>query len=134
MKNVAASPSSGLHSRAVIWVDHLIAKIFTMGFTGVTPSVVHAHLESSHLHHRANTIGSGKVEDDPKFLEEIAIAIENCNDVLILGPGVEKTMLARYLQSERPNLGMRLESSGHPTDQEIIAIGRKRFGLAEPRA
>lgn len=134
MKNLAQSKSSLPHTRAVIWVDHLTARIFTMGVSGVTPSLVHAHLESSHLHHKANTIGSGKVHDDPEFHAEIADAIEQCNEVLILGPGIEKTMLAQYLQSKRPHMKLRLEPAGHSTDEEIVAIGRKRFGLAEPRA
>jgi hypothetical protein len=38
------------------------------------------------------------------------------------------------LQSSRPELTLHLESSDHPTDEEIIAIGRKHFNLAEPRA
>jgi stalled ribosome rescue protein Dom34 len=134
VKNSAQSQSSQPHSHAVIWLDHLTARIFKMGLTGITPSVVHAHLESSHLHHKANTIGSGKVEGDPKFLAEIGAAIDNCNDVLILGPGIEKTALARYLQSTRPDTKLRLEPSDHPTDEEIVAIGRKQFGLVRPRA
>jgi stalled ribosome rescue protein Dom34 len=120
------------HSRAVVWIDHLTAKIFAMGLTGVTPRVVHAHLESSHLHHKANTIGSGKVEDDPKFLAEVSEALDNCNEVLILGPGLEKTALMRHLQSEYPRMMLRLETSDHPTDAEIIAAGRKHFRLDQP--
>src|SRR5690348_14246227 len=79
----AAQPSQ-THSRAIVWIDHLTAKVFAMGLTGVTPMIVHAHLESSHLHHKANTIGSGKVEEDPAFLVEISEALKNCDEVLIL--------------------------------------------------
>jgi hypothetical protein len=76
--NTAQVQASQPHSRAVIWIDHLTAKIFAMGLTGVTPSAVHAHLASSHLHHKANTIGSGRVEDDPTFFAQIAKAVEAC--------------------------------------------------------
>src|SRR5690349_16557250 len=130
----AHSQSSLPHTRAVIWVDHLTAKIFAMGLGGVMPSLVHADLQSHHLHHKANTIGSGRVQEDHKFLPKIADAIAPCNELLILGPGIEKTMLAQYLQSKRPDVKVRLEPSGHPSDEEIVAIGRKQFGLAEPRA
>jgi hypothetical protein len=122
------------HRRAVVWIDHLKAKIFEMGLTGVSSSEVHAHLSSSHLHHHANVIGSGHAEQDPKFLAAIAKAVEACDDVLILGPGIEKTTLMHYLQSARPKLVLRLESSDHPSDDEIIALGRQHFGLSEPRA
>jgi hypothetical protein len=123
-----------LHRHAVIWIDHLKAKIFTMGLTGVSSSTVHAHLASSHLHHHANTIGSGHVKEDPAFLAAIARSVAACDEVLILGPGNEKTVLMQHLQSVRPKLVLRAESSDHPTDDEIVAVGRKHFGLSEPRA
>ena len=122
------------HRRAVVWIDHLTAKIFGMGLTGVTSSTVHANLSSSHLHHHANAIGSGHVEQDPKFLLAVARAVEACDRVLILGPGTEKVALQRSLESLRPDIALRLEATGHPTDDEIVAIGRKYFGIAEPRA
>jgi stalled ribosome rescue protein Dom34 len=123
-----------LHRRAVVWIDHLTAKIFAMGLNGVSASAVHAHLSSSHLHHRANTNGSGHARQDPAFFSAVAKAVGPCDDVLILGPGIEKTALMHYLQSARPEIALRLESSDHPTDEEVIAMGRKHFGLAAPRA
>jgi stalled ribosome rescue protein Dom34 len=117
-----------------VWIDHLKAKVFAMGLTGVSSSVVHAQLSSSHLHHHANTIGSGHVTQDPKFLAAVASAVEACDQVLILGPGTEKSALMRYLQSERPAIALRMESNDHSTDDEIVAIGRQHFGLSEPRA
>jgi stalled ribosome rescue protein Dom34 len=122
------------HRRAVVWIDHLKAKVFAMGLTGVRSSIVHAHLSSSHLHHHANAIGSGQVKQDPEFLSTVAKVLEACDDVLILGPGTEKTTLMHYLQTVRPQIALRLESSNHPTDEEIVAIGRKHFGLVAPRA
>ncbi|MGA7072776.1 hypothetical protein [Bradyrhizobium sp.] len=122
------------HRRAVVWIDHLTAKIFAMGLTGVSPSTAHAHLSSSHLHHHANSIGSGHVKDDPAFLGAIAKSVEACDEVLILGPGNEKTALMHHLQSVRPKMVLQVGSADHPSDEEIVAIGRKHFGLSEPRA
>ena len=102
-----------------------------MGLTGVTPSVVHAHLSSPHLHHKANSIGAGHVEEDPAFLTHVAEAVSSCREVLILGPGTEKTALLHHLQSTYPQMMLRLEACDHPTDPEIIAVGRKHFQLDE---
>jgi hypothetical protein len=118
-----------MHAHAVVWIDHLTARIFPMGLTGVSHKVVHAHLESEHLHHKANTIGSGHVHDDPAFLKRVAEAVEASSEVLILGPGTEKTALLHLLQSKRPQLQLRMEACDHPTDNEIIAIGRKHFRI-----
>jgi stalled ribosome rescue protein Dom34 len=131
---MTSSQANQIHHRAVVWIDHLTAKIFAMGLTGVSSSTIHAHLASSHLHHHANAIGSGHVEQDQNFLATVAKAVEPCSDVLILGPGTEKTALMRYLQSSRPKIALRMEPNDHPSDEEIVAIGRKHFGLPEPRA
>lgn len=131
---MTSSQANQIHRRAVVWIDHLTAKIFTMGLTGVSSSTIQAHLDSSHLHHHAGAIGSGHVEQDQKFLATVAKAVEPCDDVLILGPGTEKTALMRRLQTSRPKIALRMEPNDHPTDEEIVAIGRKHFGLPEPRA
>ena len=123
------SQAQATHARAVIWIDHLTAKIFGMGLTGVSQEVVHAHLQTEHLHHKANSIGSGHVHDDPAYLNKVADAVKACTEVLILGPGTEKTALLRHLQSVHPQLVVRVETRDHPTDHEIIAIGRKHFRL-----
>jgi hypothetical protein len=132
MKNPVQAQASQTHSRAVVWIDHLTAKIFSMGITGVSPSVVHAHLASSHLHHKANTIGSGHVPENPAFLEQVAKAVASCGEVLILGPGTEKTTLLHHLRSARPAMVLHAEAIDHPSDAEIIALGRKHFRLDQP--
>jgi hypothetical protein len=129
MNSAAPVQADQTHGRAVVWIDHLTAKIFSMGLTGVTPSIVHAHLSSPHLHHKANSIGAGHVEEDPAFLQQVGNALAACWEVLILGPGTEKTALLHHLQRAYPQMALRLETCDHPTDPEIIALGRKHFRL-----
>jgi hypothetical protein len=117
------------HAHAVVWIDHLVAKIFGVGLTGVSAAAVHAHLPSQHLHHKANTIGDGRVNADSTFLARVAEAVSGCTDLLVIGPGIEKTELVQYLKAERPGLSPHVEASDHPTDREIVALGRKRFRL-----
>ena len=57
-----------------------------------------ADLATEHLHHKANTIGSGKAQDDPTFFPRIDEALQNSEAVLIVGPGNEKTLLLKYLE------------------------------------
>jgi len=128
MNNSANVQEDQIHSRAVVWVDHLRAKIFSMGLTGISSIMVHAHLSSPHLHHKANSIGAGRVEDDP-ILEQIAKAVASCVEVLILGQGTEKTALLQYLERAFPQMVLRPEACDHPTDPEIIALDRKHFRI-----
>ena len=130
MSSTAAPKTATTHAHAIVWIDHLTAKIFGMGLTGVDTIVVPAHLASSHLHHKANSIGAGKVESDPNFLVTIGQALQNCTNVLIVGPGNEKTELQHHLQDTRKGIALRVEASDHPTDKEIIARGKEFFGFA----
>jgi stalled ribosome rescue protein Dom34 len=132
MANTSAKPGDIEHAHAIVWIDHLKAKIFPMGLSGVGEVVVHAHLDSDHLHHSANVIGSGRVREDKSFLPKVAESLQSCRDILIVGPGIEKSALLHYLKENRTDLTateLHAETSDHPTDREIIALGRRRFGL-----
>jgi hypothetical protein len=131
-KNVSSSAQAHTgqtHSRAVVWIDHLVARVFSMGLSGITPMAVHAKLASPHLHHKANSIGDGRAPEDPAFLDRVAKTVAPCREVLILGPGLERTALMHHLQRVHPQIVLRVEACDHPTDPEIIAIGRRHFRL-----
>ena len=52
-----------------------------------------------------------------------------------MGPGNEKTLLLKHLKESRRAPGdrdLRAESCDHPTDREIVALGRRHFHLGEP--
>ena len=87
------------HNHAVVWVDHCMAKIFSLGLTEVDSVTIHAHLPTAHLHHTANEVRSGKMHDDPSFFRRIAETLRNSKAVLLLGPGIEKTALMIHLAS-----------------------------------
>ena len=132
MSKANATPADIEHGHAVVWIDHLTAKVFPMGRAGVGEVVVHAHPSSSHLHHKANSTGSGRAEEDRSFLPAVAESLRFCRDILIVGPGTEKAALLHYLQENREDLSaseLHVEASDHPTDREIIALDRRRFGL-----
>ena len=124
-----------VHNHAVVWVDHRLAKVFYLRLEAVGEWTIHADLARPHLHHKANTIGSGKVEDDPTFFPRIDEALEHCEAVLVVGPGNEKTLLLKHLKENRRAPGdrdLRAEPCDHPTDREIVALGRRHFHLGEP--
>ncbi|MBI5318415.1 hypothetical protein [Bradyrhizobium sp.] len=132
MNKTDAKPADVKHAHAVVWIDHLTAKVFPMGLAGVGEVVVHAHPSSTHLHHKANTIGSGQAAEDKSFLPAVAESLRFCRDILIVGPGTEKAALLHYLREHRKDLAptsLHAEAADHPSDREIIALGRRRFDL-----
>jgi DNA-binding MurR/RpiR family transcriptional regulator len=124
------------HFHAVVWIDHAQARIFHIGLTGTDEMTLHPHLPTRHLHHKANTMGSGHVAQDKDFLADAASALADAGEILILGPAGAKTELARYLREQKPSIGERIvavEAADHPTDRQIIAYAKQHFRIAPPR-
>jgi hypothetical protein len=123
------------HNQAVVWIDHRVAKVFYLGMEAVAERTIHADLATAHLHHKANTIGSGKALDDPTFFPRIDEELQNREVILIVGPGVEKILLLKHLKERMYSHKARdlhAEACDHPSDREIIALGRRHFHLGEP--
>ena len=123
-----------VHNHAIVWVDHRVAKVFYLGLDVADQRTIRADLPTEHLHHKANTIGSGKAHDDATFFPRIDDALQYSKEVLVVGPGNEKTLLLKFLGEGAPSLQgrvVRAEGCDHPTDREIIALGRRHFHLGE---
>jgi stalled ribosome rescue protein Dom34 len=122
-------------NHAIVWIDHLNARVFYVGLTGVDEVVLHAHLSTEHLHHKANTIGSGHAADDPHFLGEVASALAQSGEILIIGPGGEKASFHHYLQKHHPKIAaavVSVEAADHPSDAQIVALAKRHFRFAAP--
>ena len=120
-------------NHAIVWIDHLNAKVFYVGIAGVDEVVLHAHLATEHLHHKANSIGAGHVADDRRFLDEVASALVHSSEILVIGPGIEKTALLHHLQKHHSRVAaavVGVENADHPSDGQIVALARRSFGLA----
>src|SRR5258708_16347285 len=50
---------SNPHQHAVIWIDHHEARVFHFSATDVERLVLHPDHPTKHIHHKANSIGSG---------------------------------------------------------------------------
>jgi len=123
------------HFHAVVWIDHLQARVFHVGATGSDEAVLHPNAPERHIHHKANSVGSGHVHEDKKFMESVVKAIEDAGEILIIGPAGAKTELAKYLRAAHPAIGQRIvgvEPADHPSDREILALAKHHFKLAEP--
>ena len=63
------------HYHAVIWIDHHEARIFHFNPTDVERLVLHPDHPTRHIHHKANSIGSGHLAADSDYLHAAAEAI-----------------------------------------------------------
>lgn len=125
------------HFHAIVWIDHLQARIFHIGLAGEDEIVLHPRLPTRHLHHKANTIGNGHTAPDLKFLAQVMDAVRDAGQILIIGPSTAKTELAKYFRDHDAKIGdciVGVEAADHPSDGEIVAYARQHFGMAAARA
>ena len=122
------------HYHAVIWIDHLEARIFQFGREDVDRLVLHPHNPTKHLHHRAHTIGSGHAAEDQDFLHQVVEAVAGAGAVLITGPSNEKTELVKHIHHHDPRLidiVAGVETVDHPSDGALVAYAKRYFKTAD---
>lgn len=121
---------------AVIWIDHLEARIFQFGREDVDRLVLHPHNPSRHIHHKAHTIGSGHAPEDQDFFHRVAEAVADAGAVLITGPANAKTELVKHIHRHDPRLMdivAGVETVDHPSDGALVAYARHYFKAADRR-
>ncbi len=118
------------HTHAVVWIDHREARVFHFNADEVEKLVIHPDHRHTHIHHKANSMGSGHAAEDHKYLDAVAGAISEAREVLIAGPGGAKTELMKHIAQYEPRqlAAIRaVETVDHPTDGELVAHARKYF-------
>jgi len=123
------------HFHAIVWIDHSQAKIFHIGLSE-NEVILHPHLPTRHLHHKANSIGGGHAGFDKEFFGQVMNAVSDAGEILIIGPAGAKTELAKYLREQHSNIGDRIvavEAADHRSDPEIVAYAKKYFKIAPVR-
>ena len=73
------------HFHAVIWIDHREARVFHFNPTDVEKLILHPDQPTRHIHHKANSIGSGHAAADNEFLHAVAESVADAGAVLITG-------------------------------------------------
>jgi hypothetical protein len=121
---------SSHHFHAVIWIDHHEARVFHFNPGDVESLVLHPQHPTRHLHHKANSIGSGHASEDHEFLQAVAASVADAGAVLITGPANAKTELVKWIGQHDPGLKKAIvgvEAVDHPTDAELVAHARRYF-------
>lgn len=124
------------HFHAVVWIDHSEAKVFHLGLGGADEAVLHPHLPTRHLHHKAGSMGSGHAAPAKPFYAEVTKAVADAGEILIIGPAGAKTELASYIREHAPDVAKRIvavEPADHPSDSQIVALAKRHFKMAPPR-
>jgi stalled ribosome rescue protein Dom34 len=116
------------HYHAVIWIDHREARVFHFNPTEVDKLTLRPDNPTRHIHHKANSIGSGSPSTSSDYLHKVAESVSDAGAVLNTGPGNAKTELVEYIRLHDPRLTKVIagvETVDHPGDAQLVAHARK---------
>jgi hypothetical protein len=122
------------HFHCVVWIDHREARIFHFSPSEVARLVLRPADPTKHIHHKANSIGSGHAADDEAYLHAVGEAVADAGAVLITGPGITKTDLIKHIHRHHPKQMESIagvETVDHPTDGALVAYAKKYFATED---
>jgi stalled ribosome rescue protein Dom34 len=117
------------HYHAIVWIDHLEAKVFHFTVAEAEKIGVRSHSPDRHLHHRAGSRTGNRAPDDHDFFEALIGALYGAQEWLVVGPGTAKTAFVTYVGERHPVEARRIvdvETLDHPTDGALLRLARKR--------
>ena len=115
---------------AVVWLDHSEAHV--LHFTDEASEGAHIRARSRHQHqHRKSGVpGSGHSPEDQAYLHEVAHALADAGEILIVGPSSAKLALMKHMQRHDQTIADKvvgIESVDHPSDGQLLAYARHYF-------
>lgn len=119
-----------MSKHVAVWIDHREARVFHFNPDQVAEQTLKAHRPVHHQHMRGPDGAQAHPEDDRKYFHEVARAIDDAHDILIVGPSTAKLQFIRYVHQHEPALEPKIvgvETVDHPTDGQIIAYAVKYF-------
>ena len=122
------------YTHAIVWLDHSEAHLIHLDEATFEKKIVRSPNGKEHLHHKRGTVGSGRPENHDAFFKLVVADLGNATEVLIVGPSGAKTELMKFAQHHVHGFENRvvgIETVDHPSDNQLVALARKRFVAAD---
>lgn len=122
-------------AHAIVWIDHAQARVTRFDSETAETRVIHPAGGTPHLHHKANSMDSGRAPEDEHYLHSVGQALKGCTAVLIVGPANEKREFLKHLARhdvELLGLVAAVQTMDHPSDAQLLEHARRHFRLQDP--
>ena len=121
-------------NHAIVWLDHSVAHVLHFNAAATDNKHISADSEHKKLHTKSGIPGSGHSPEDQKYYHEVAQALADTLEILIVGPSNAKLALMKHLQKHDPAIASKvvgMESADHPSDGQLLAYARQYFVKAD---
>lgn len=112
----------------VVFLDHSHANIFELH-----PEMTEEHHMVRHelKKHMGAEKEQNKHKDERKFFDDLIVHLKDAHQILLIGPGLAKTEFKHHLETHHHKAVndkvVAVETVDHPTDGQIVAMGKKFF-------
>ncbi len=114
----------------VVWIDHKKAHVIHFNPEASDKQIITSHSTHPHLHVKSGVQGAGRAAESVPYFRDVAAAIRDTKEILIVGPGFEKLEFMKYLLKHEHLLAekvLSVDTVDHPTDHQILALARRYF-------
>ena len=114
-----------------VWIDRQEARIHDIDAKDVDAVKIES---PSHHIHRHPTVSAEHAHpaDAQRFFADVVGALQDAEEILIVGPAHAKLELIKYAHEHHPALASKIvgvETVDHPTDGQLVAYARRYFHL-----
>lgn len=123
-----------MSKHTVVWLDHHEARVLEVQPDSFESLTVRAPASHLHRHAKGATEPKNHPDDEKRFFQELAHALSQAQEVLLVGPGPAKLQFIKYVHKHAHDLEPRIvgvETVDHPTDGQIVAYARHYFVAAD---
>ncbi|HAT29528.1 MAG TPA: translational machinery protein [Janthinobacterium sp.] len=121
-------------NHVVVWMDHAEAHVIHFNPEAAESEVIKTHSKHPHLHTKSGVAGSGHAAESAQYFDAVADAVKGSLEILIVGPGSEKSAFLKHLSRHQADLAdkvLSVETVDHPSDGQLLAYARKYFLRAD---
>src|SRR5471030_754896 len=121
-------------THAVVWIDHKEARIFHVHPETTDEATILAPQHHIHRHPKGRGEAREHPDDVRRFFDDVALALEGVDAVLLVGPSSAKLEFFKYVHQRHRSLEPRIigiESADHPTDGEIVSHAKSYFRASD---
>ena len=116
-----------------VWIDQQQARIYDIDAKSIDATKVEA--PGRHVHrHPTVTAEHAHPHDAQHFYRDVVRALQDAEEILIVGPAKAKLELIKYVHKHHPALEPKIvgvETVDHPSDGQLVAHARRYFHAAD---
>lgn len=116
-------------NNAVVWLDHVKAHVIHFDKDASESESLKTHSTHPHPHIKHGESHANE-DDNTRFYNDIAEALKDSQQILVVGPAGEKTAFAKHLTANVPAIADKVkavETVDHPSDAQLLVFARQHF-------